>query len=58
MKKQLDWYRKELKKDEIELEHQKQKIINQIRGLKKGDIIPEPPKKLTLWGRIKRVILG
>jgi hypothetical protein len=47
-----------LKKDEIELENQKQKIIKQLLEVNREDIVPKPPKKITLWQRIKKVILG
>lgn len=57
-KKTLEWYQRELKKDEIELKTQKSKLIKEISELNKEDIIPKPPQKLTLWMRIKKVILG
>ena len=56
--KQVDWYQKELKKDKIELDGLKSKIINEIKGLDKKDILPEPPKKLSLWQRIVKVVMG
>jgi hypothetical protein len=44
-----------------QLEKEKNKIIGQLRGLSKDDILPkppEPPKQLTLWERIKKVLMG
>jgi hypothetical protein len=53
--KLLDWYKSERMKDELELNQEKKKLIEQIKGIKKGDIIIEP-EKLSLWKRIKRVL--
>ena len=58
MKKTLEWYQNELKKDKVELEAQKNKFIKEISGLSKDDILPKPNKKMTLWKRIIKVILG
>lgn len=55
---QIDWYQKELKKDKNKLERSKSKIISELKGLSKEDILPEPVKKLSLWLRIKKMILG
>jgi hypothetical protein len=44
-----------------QLEKEKNKIIGQLRGLSKDDILPkppEPPKKLTLWERLFKVLMG
>ena len=43
------------KSDETEIELHKKQIINQIKGLSVGDIIPEK-KKLTLWQRIRKAL--
>lgn len=45
-------------KDFIELESEKQKFIMEIKKVKKEDIIPQQPKKLSLWMRIKKVLMG
>ena len=40
---------------------EKKKLINELSVLKKDDILPkppEPPKKLTLWMKIKKVLMG
>lgn len=54
----IDWYEKERLKDNIELESEKTKIVNQIKSLKKEDILPKKPEKLTLWQRIKLILMG
>jgi hypothetical protein len=56
-KEHLNWYEKELMKDKRELEREKNKIINEISGLSKDEIIPKPTK-LTLWQKIKKVLMG
>jgi hypothetical protein len=55
-----DWLRNEIKKDEKELENEKLKFLKEIKKFKKEDIVPlkkETPK-LTLWMRIKKVLMG
>jgi hypothetical protein len=56
--KELEKLDKEKIKDFIELESEKQKFIEEIKKSKKEDIIPQPPKKLSLWNRIKKVLMG
>lgn len=48
---------KELDKEfpDRDVEKEKQEFINQLKGLKKEDIIPKP-EKYTLWKRIKKTI--
>ncbi len=53
----LQWYEKELLKDKNELEKEKNDLIKKLKGLSKDDIIPKP-EKLTLWQRIKKVLMG
>lgn len=53
----LNWLNKEKKKDQVEIEKQKEIFVNQIRQFKKEEIISEP-KKLSLWQKLKIVILG
>jgi len=53
----LDWLRSEKLKDNRELENNKKKVINEIKGLTKEKMFPEP-KKLSLWKKIKVLILG
>jgi hypothetical protein len=56
-KKILDWYDKELKKDQIELESQKKVIISKIIKENKDGLF-EKSKKITLWQRIKKVLMN
>lgn len=58
--KHLDWLKSEFEKDTIELEKEKLKFINQIKSLKKEDIVETKKKteKLSIWKRIKKVLMG
>ena len=63
MKKKLDQLRLlevQQNKDKIDLEREKLKLISSIKGLKKEDVLPKVviSKKLTLWEKIKRVLMG
>jgi len=49
--------RSEIEKDKIELEREKQKMVNSIKELNKEDII-KPIPKLTIWQKIKKVLLA
>lgn len=51
------WLNSEKKKDRVELEREKDKLIQDLKKLKRGDLFPEPTK-LTLWQKIKILILG
>jgi hypothetical protein len=56
---QLNWLEKEVNKDKKELDLQKQQFIQQIKNIKKEDIFKESkPKKLNIWQRIKKVLMG
>jgi hypothetical protein len=57
----INWLEKEKHKDQIELDVEKNNFINEIKKLKKTDLIKkEEPKKvkLTLWQRLKKVLMG
>lgn len=54
----LNWLEKEIQKDKNELEIEKQNFIKQIKDLKKEDIVRKEQVKLTLWQRIKKVLMG
>jgi hypothetical protein len=56
--KELEKLNKEKVKNFIDLESEKEKLIKEITQIKKEDIIPKPPKKLSLWNRIKKVLMG
>jgi hypothetical protein len=53
----LNWFSSEKLKDQRELDRQKQKIIKEIKGLKKDELFPKPVK-LSVWKRIKIILLG
>lgn len=57
---QLKWLEAQKIKDKIELDNEKEKLISSIKGLKKEDVLPTVviPKKLTLWAKLKRVLMG
>lgn len=53
----MNWYNSEKLKDQKELDINKQKIIADIKKINKEDLFPKP-KKLTLWQKIKVILLG
>lgn len=55
---ELEKLEKEKNKFKRELDLEKDKLISQLTKLKKDDILPEKPKKLTLWQKIKKVLMG
>ena len=52
----IDWLKNEIEKDKVELESQKQQLINSIKGINKEEIV-KPVQTLTLWQKIKKVLL-
>ena len=53
----LNWFDSEKLKDQRELDREKEKIIYQIKGVKKENLFPKPVK-LSLWKKIKIILLG
>lgn len=53
----LNWLESEKKKDDLQEKIYKKKIIDEVKNIKKNEMFPIP-KKITLWQRIKKVILG
>jgi hypothetical protein len=53
----LDWLKSEQQKDSKEIDAYKQKILKDLKSLKKEELVPKP-KKITLWQRIKILLLG
>ncbi len=51
-----EWLKNEISKDEVWILNERDKFINEIKKYKKEDILPQKPKKLTLWQRIKKVL--
>jgi hypothetical protein len=53
----LNWLESEKLKDNKDIENTKRKYIEEIRNIKKEELFVIP-KKLTLWQKIKILILG
>jgi hypothetical protein len=53
----LNWLESEKLKDSKDIENTKRKYIEEIRNIKKEELFVTP-KKLTLWQKIKILILG
>jgi hypothetical protein len=53
----LDWLRSEIEKDKVQLEKEKLQLINSIKTLNKEELV-KPRKKLTLWEKIKKVLIS
>jgi hypothetical protein len=53
----LNWLESEKLKDNKEIENTKKKYIEELRKIKKEELFTIP-KKLTLWQKIKILILG
>lgn len=53
---EIDWLKNEMEKDLKDLDVEKTNFINQIKKLKKEEILPKKPKKLTLWQKIKKIL--
>jgi len=53
----LNWLNSEKLKDQRQLDKEKQKIIKEMKGMKKEDHFPKPIK-LSLWQKIKILLLG
>jgi hypothetical protein len=59
--KQLELLNRDIVKNETILNRDKEIFINKIKKINKEDILPkppEPPKKLTLWQRLHKVLMG
>lgn len=53
------WLNNEIEKDQVDLESEKKRFIKQIKMIKKEDIIQQKEEvKLTLWQKIKKVLMG
>lgn len=59
--KQLELLNRDIVKNETILNRDKEIFINKIKKINKEDILPKPPepsKKLTLWERLYKVLMG
>jgi hypothetical protein len=53
------WLNNEIEKDRVSLDNDKKNFINQIKMIKKEEIIQQKKEvKLTLWQKIKKVLMG
>ena len=52
-----DWLKNEIEKDRSDLNKDKQRIIESLKDFRKEDIA-KPKEKLTLWKKIKKVLMG
>lgn len=55
--KMLNWLNSEKSKDLKDLEIQKKLFAEELKKIKKDNLFPKP-KKLTLWQKIKKIVLG
>jgi hypothetical protein len=46
-----------MNKDKLELEQEKLKFIEEIKKVKKEDLLPKK-QKLSIWQRLKKVLMG
>ena len=53
----IDWLKSELEKDKKELEIEKLMMIESLKDFKKDEIVIKK-EKLTLWKRVKKVLMG
>ena len=54
----VSWLNTEKTKDKTELEKDKSDFIKSIKQIKKEDIFENKVKKLTLWQKIRKVLMG
>lgn len=54
---QIDWLKNEIRKDSLEIDLEKEEFINSIKKLKKDDILPKKPKKLSIWQKMKKILM-
>lgn len=52
----IDWLKSEIEKDKLQLDNEKKRLIESLKEFNKEDIV-KPVQKLTLWQRIKKVLL-
>ena len=53
---QMEWLQNEVKKDQENLEREKLNFIQQIKKLKKEELLPIKKEKISLCQRIKTVL--
>lgn len=55
---QTNLLEKERSKMLLELEREKRQFIDRIKEIKKEEILPKKPEKLSLWKKILKVLMG
>lgn len=55
LQKGLEWLNKEIKKDELDLERDREEFIQQLKTIKKEDMFPKK-QKISIWQRLKKVM--
>ena len=55
---QLDWLMSEMTKDKIELEKEKNDFIKKIKKMNKEELLPKKPEKISLWRRLRMMLMG
>ena len=53
----LNWLKNEKVKDKVSVDKEKEKFINEIKGLNKQDLFGKE-KNVSLWQKIKILLLG
>jgi hypothetical protein len=55
----LNWYHKEVEKDKVDVDKFKNDFIKTIKNVDKNQMFTNPKEeKLTLWQRLKKVLMG
>jgi hypothetical protein len=55
--KNIEWLKNEILMDQQQLDREKTQFIQQIKNFKREELLPKK-EKLTLWKRLKKVIMG
>lgn len=53
----LNWLNKEQRKDQIQIQKEKEKLIKELKQFRKEDLFPKE-EKISLWRKIRIAILG
>jgi|694.fasta_scaffold00190_54 hypothetical protein len=54
---EIDWLKSEIEKDKNDLDIEKHNLIAEIKKLKKEDILPKKPEKLSVWEKMKKILM-
>ena len=55
--KMLNWLKSEKEKDEASIKLSKERLISEIKKMKKSDFFVKEPK-ISLWRKLRMMILG